>query len=401
MKKKYTEKEILNMAVGLLDMDPDADLDGDGKGTAADARLALRANAGLPEEGAAPAFTPDGVNAGDGESALSGKLRKIIVDRILGLSGESASSGTDPDALLKTYAPIYEDAAAKAAENAYGLLAARTGGYGSSYAVSAAAGVYDDVMKELADKRTELARLQMDEEKLSLQKQSAALSALFDAVGLLDKDEQTAYARSQDAVSLAFRAATLGDYAPLQALGFDLSEKVKEDKWDRAVLRASYGDYSALEALGVDVSALREKAALSKAETAAKYGDLSLLDGLGIDTGDRRYRDLLDVAAALAGFGDYSGLEALGVDLTKLKADDALERALSLAKYGDYSLLGSFTDNAAALRAKIPVSVQKGAENAYSYGGRRYLLSYLDRQVGYGAITEEDKKRIAQLLTGY
>ena len=388
MKKTYTDREILDMAVGLLAADPDADLDGDGDVTAADARAAARRAAGLEDAPPPPADAP-------GRPA-----REDLISRILRTDPGKASSGFDADALFRDYVPIYENAASKAAENAYGLLASRTGGYGSSYAVTASAGVYDDYMKELADRRTELMRLQTESEKLALSKQQATLSALYDALGLLDGDEARAYGRAQDELSLAFRAAALGDFSRLAALGFDVSSVEEKQALALASEKAQLGDYSALEALGIDVSALREKDELSRAERAAKYGDYSLLEALGIDVEQKRYEDLLSVASALAKLGDYSALEALGVDLTSLREKDALETALALAKYGDFSLLGGFTDNASALRARIPASVQKGAENAYAYGGRSALTAYLDRQVGYGQITEEDKRRILVLLTG-
>ena len=388
MKRTYTDREILEMAVGLIDTDPDADLDGDGSVTAADARESSRIAAGLEE---APPPSPQ---------APEGPTREALLARILRSDPGRGASGFDADALFRDYVPLYENAASKAAENAYGLLASRTGGYGSSYAVTASAGIYDDVMKDLADRRTELTRLQMESEKLALSKQQASLSALYDALGLLDADDARAYERTQDELSLAFRAAALGDFSRLAALGVDASSEEEKQALALASEKAQLGDYSALEALGIDVSALREKDALSRAERAAKYGDYSLLEALGIDAEQRRYEDLLSVASALAKLGDYSALEALGVDLTSLREQNALETALALAKYGDFSLLGDFTDNVSALRTKIPVSVQRGAENAYAIGGRAYLNSYLDRQVGYGQITEEDKRRILTLLTG-
>ena len=394
MKRTYTDREILEMAVGLIDTDPDADLDGDGSVTAADAREALRRAAGSEEAPPSPPGTPSS------PGAPVEPTREALLARILRSDPGRGASGFDADALFRDYVPLYENAASKAAENAYGLLASRTGGYGSSYAVTASAGIYDDVMKDLADRRTELTRLQMESEKLALSKQQASLSALYDALGLLDADDARAYERTQDELSLALSAAALGDFSRLAALGVDASSEEEKQALALASEKAKLGDYSALEALGVDVTALREKDALARAESAAKFGDYSLLEALGIDAEQRRYEDLLSVASALAKLGDYSALEALGVDLTSLREQNALETALALAKYGDFSLLGDFTDNVSALRTKIPASVQKGAENAYAYGGRSALTAYLDRQVGYGQITEEDKRRILTLLTG-
>ena len=88
------------------------------------------------------------------------------------------------------------------------------------------------------------------------------------------------------------------------------------------------------------------------------------------------------------------------IDFQRLIENEQFERALALAKYGDYSLLGSFTDNAENLRQKVNVTIQKGAEEAYAYGGYGALVRYLDKQMGYGQLNEESKAQILRVLTG-
>ena len=88
------------------------------------------------------------------------------------------------------------------------------------------------------------------------------------------------------------------------------------------------------------------------------------------------------------------------MDVSGLKEKDLLQRAVMLAQYGDYSLLGGFSDNLSGLRQKVNVSVQKGAEEAYAYGGYGALVRYLDRQMGYGQLNEESKAQILRVLTG-
>ena len=150
----------------------------------------------------------------------------------------------------------------------------------------------------------------------------------------------------------------------------------------------------------MDASALRNREALEQAEKLAKYGDYSGLSDLGVDVSNLIYRELLSAAGTLAGYGDYSALEDLGVDVSSLYGQDLLDRALALAKYGDYSLLGTFSQNGGVFKQKIGAAIQKGAEAAYAVGGRAGLVRYLDRQVGYGQLTEDGKQQILAVLAG-
>lgn len=314
MKKNYTSDEIMKMAVGVLKAKYDADLDGDGSVTSADARIADR--------------SADGLDA-DEQQTLMAKAR---LDSLASYAG--AGFDADGGRLYAYYRDIYEDGATRAAKNAFGLASKYTGGYGSTYAASAAAEAYDRYSESLA-------------------------SDLADANDRAFKN------------SMAF-----------------------------AQKAAEYGDYSYMEALGADMSAQKRSAALAEAIGDAKYGDYSGLEYMGVDTTAMRVNDLLDVAAEMAEYGDYSGLEALGMDVSSLKENGELEKALALAKYGDTSLLGKLAGGNASFRDKIGFSVQKGAEAAYMTGGYYGLVSYLDKQIGYGQITENGKAQILAALTG-
>ena len=358
------------------------------------------------------------------EELMTALLRQAASD-----PAEGSFGGVNRERLYDDYFRRYADSAALAAKNAFGLAAASTGGYGSSWASSAAASAYDSRMRELDDRALEIEKLSQSADSLALAREKQRSDALYRALGLLNDADETAYRHGQDQLALAFKAAAvgddsllaalgidasglrrekqlaealrlaeIGDYSALQALGVDVSALTDRDALSAAVTAAKYGDYAKLEALGFDMTGQKNKDALSAAATAAEYGDYTGLQALGIDVSGLRYRELLDAAATLASFGDYSALEELGVDTTSLYEQGLLEKALALAKYGDYSLLGSFAANGGDFKQKISVSIQKGAQEAYWYGGYDVLLRYLDRQVGYGQLTEDGKWQIVETL---
>lgn len=198
------------------------------------------------------------------------------------------------------------------------------------------------------------------------------------------------------AAAAAYDQYTDGLYAELA----DANERAYKNSFAFAQKAAEYGDTSYMEALGADMSEEKRNAALAQAISEAKHGDYSGLEYMGVDTTMLRYNDLLSVAGEMAEYGDYSGLEALGMDVGKLRENDQLETALALAKYGDASLLSALTGGAASVKQKISVTVQKGAEAAYETGGYSSLVSYLNKQIGYGQITENGKKQIISAITG-
>ena len=415
MRKQYTPEQLLKMAVKKIAVDPGADLDGDGRVSSADARLADIA-ASSPAEPKTPAYAyqPDEKTAAAREAVLSGLLE----------NGGETGLNINADKLYNQYRELYEKNAQASAENAYGLASRNTGGYGNSYAASAAAAAYNSFMEGLTDRA-------LDIERLNLEKHSAEREDQLDTLAALNERDKTDYARFADRLELAFNAAKLGDYGPmeemdlssaalrrgdvrdladyaagygdesyLKAMGLDLSSRADARAYSQAAAAAEYGDYSYLNALGVDISSLTEARAFSQAAAAAEYGDYSYLNALGVDTAQMQYNALLKTAAQLAQYGDYSALEALGVDVSRLKENEQFERALALAEYGDYSLLGNFTDNAENLRQKVNVTIQKGAEEAYAYGGYEALWNYIRKQVGYGQLSESTARQVLGVITG-
>lgn len=400
MRKTYTPQEILEMAVKNAGVDPNADLNGDARITAADARLALhsqkqtadavpdsgakqKASAGAaPGTRAAYDYAPDEKTAG---------MKETLLSQLAAQSAEGLQ--VNADLLYDQYRRRYARSAALAADNVYGLAARSTGGYGNSWAASAAAAAYDQVMEGLADRGAEI-------DRLALNARQSAFENLQNAYTAVKNAEQQDYDRYQDRLSLAFKAAGQGDYGLLEDMDIGTAALRRKDISDLAAFAASYGDNRFLNAMGVDTSAKNAAEAMEQAVTAAKYGDYTRLQALGVDTSAMQYNELLRTAATLADYGDLSGLEALGVDVSALREKNLLERATALAKYGDYSLLGSLSGNLANLKQKVSVTVQKGAESAYAYGGYAALVKYLNKQVGYGQLTEAGKKQILTVLTG-
>ena len=393
MKKNYSAEEILRMAVKSLAAAPEADLDGNGEITAADARLAKRAQAAAKAapQGAEGQGQAAGAAAGYTEAPQSRFLRAELLDRLV--SGADSDLQVNADRLYSQYKDMYAQNASLAAENAYGLASANTGGYGSSYAASAASQAYRRYMEGLTDRAQSIRAQALEEQKAAFDLTAKALNAVND-------NEDREYGRYLDDWELAYKAANAGDTGLLEALG--LNGEALNAKNDRAFasLAAQYGDMSYLNALGVDTAEYAKSQALQRAVAAAEYGDYSYLKALGVDTDTLEYAKLLDVAAKLAQYGDDSALEALGVDVSRLREEALLEKAVALAAYGDYSLLGSFSENLSGLKQKVSVTVQNGAQDAYAYGGYPALVRYLDRQIGYGQINESTKNQIISVLTG-
>lgn len=369
MKKNYTSSEILDMAIKKAAANYYADLDGNGQVDVADARIALRRETGLEDEksiGAKPNTSSSnaGTTGGTGAFGAYGgtedtAMKKELLDSIIADTGKSYDISTDK--LYDEYRREYEKNAQNAAKNVYGIASSNTGGYGSSYAASAASAAYEKYLSDLSEKLPEFA-----ESAASVKK--SAIDGKLDILSELRRNESEAYSRYSDAVKNAWTAA-------------------------------ENGDYSFLESLGMDTAAMRADRATAEAVTAAKYGDYSGLKYMGIDTSAVEYADMLDIACKAADWGDYSYLESLGVDVGGLKEKDKLEKALALAKYGDYTLLGGFSSNISSIKEKINFTVQRGATAAYSAGGYRGLVSYLDRQKEYGQITENGKRQIIKALT--
>ena len=46
------------------------------------------------------------------------------------------------------------------------------------------------------------------------------------------------------------------------------------------------------------------------------------------------------------------------------------------------------------------VTIQKGAEEAYAYGGYEALWEYIRRQVGYGQLNEASARQVLSVIAG-
>ena len=330
MSKKITQQDILDMAVHKREPDMAADVDKDGKITPEDARLA-----------------PDGIDAADAVMAQD------ILDRLMNEPAYVYEQEEDP--LYRQYRDMYERAGEKAAENAFGLAASYTGGYGNTYAATAANDAYALYMDRLAAKGEALEQKAYDryrDDRADLYRRLEAAQQLEDRDydrerdkkedGYRDEElrlkQQAAEQNSLDAlIRFAFDAAGQGDYAYLAALGVDPAAMTEKDALAKAELYAKYGDLSKLEQAGVNVGALKAQAAKDDAAFYAKYGDLSKLDEVGVDTGSLKGQEAMDAAAFYAKYGDWSKLAGLGVDTRSLQQQAIMDKAAFYAKYGDLS----------------------------------------------------------------
>ena len=310
MSKKYTQQDILQMAAHLQEQDLAADVNKDGVITSEDAWLAQ-----------------DGVEVPDPATRMSADL----LDKLLTMQDYSYDLDSDP--LYGYYREMYEKAGSRAAENAFGLASAYTGGYGSSYASTVANDAYALYMDKLAAKGAALEQQAYDryrDARSDLYRQYLAAAELEDRQYGRDRDMKEDSYR-EDELALQEQEATL---KAQEAERNSLNDMIRF-----AFDAAGKGDYSYLAALGVDTSALTQKDALEAAEIYAKYGDLSGLEALGVDVSSLEQEAEREKAAFYAEYGDLSGLRALGVDVSRLRKDQLFDVASLFAKYGDYSLL--------------------------------------------------------------
>ena len=275
MAKKYSSKEILDMAVGLIEKDMAADLNSDGKISAADARVALRQEQGLPAE-----------------SATSGSLvSEDVLNRIMNRTG-SFSYDINGDNLYRQYKNMYEKEGQREAENVLGLAASLTGGYGNSYGAKLSSDVLSEYSEKADRKREELENKAYER----FNDETDRLVSLYKILSDKEYDEKKLEAeRIENMKSTAFKAADIGDYSLLENLGIDTSKLKGDEQWDMAQLLAKYSDYSGLKELGVDLSSLQADKLISVAQLFADYGDYTLLKLLGVNTQNKEKEDLLDI----------------------------------------------------------------------------------------------------------
>lgn len=115
-----------------------------------------------------------------------------VLDKIL--NREGFSYDVNADALYSRYADTYARQGQQAMKNAYGQAAALTGGYGNSYAQTAARQAYDSSQQQLQDMIPALYELAMERYRLEGDNLHSALS-------LLQQQENQSYSRYQDALS--------------------------------------------------------------------------------------------------------------------------------------------------------------------------------------------------------
>lgn len=293
MAKNPNSEDILKIAVGKKKKNRKADFDSDGVITAEDARKRLRVEEGL-----------DPPTYDDTYSIISEKALEEIIK-----NNNSYDYTFNEDPLYRQYKKMYSDEGAKAAEHVYGLASGLTGGYGNSYAASAAAGVLGDYADKLAKKTAEL-------EERNYKRQGDEISALYKIFDAFSDADDREYKRYRDRL-------------------IEYNNKRKEEK-DFAFDAAGAGDYRFLKALGIDTAALENKARENAAKFLARFGDYSGLKDMGVDLTKLNEDNLYKVARIFAKYGDYSLLNFLGADTEDRETEDYYKRLLLKARYGKY-----------------------------------------------------------------
>lgn len=110
------------------------------------------------------------------------------------LNRESFSYDLNEDAFYQHYKNAYDRQGQQAMRDAYGQAAALTGGYGNSYAQTAARQAYAGSMDQLQEKIPQLY-------ELALERYRMEGDSLRDTLGLLQQQEQGSYDRYQDEFS--------------------------------------------------------------------------------------------------------------------------------------------------------------------------------------------------------
>lgn len=130
-----------------------------------------------------------------------------LVDSLL---SDSFSYDVSRDPVYKQYAQQYTNLGKRAASDAYGQAAARTGGYGSSYAATAAAQANNYYMSELAAKVPELYQAAYDM-YADDRDRKGSYASLLSSLGSEYYDR---------ALTKAKTLAKQGDYSGYKALGY-------------------------------------------------------------------------------------------------------------------------------------------------------------------------------------
>ena len=110
------------------------------------------------------------------------------------LNRESFSYDLNEDAFYRYYKNAYDRQGQQAMRDAYGQAAALTGGYGNSYAQTAAQQAYAGSMDQLSEKIPQLY-------ELALERYRMEGDSLRDTLSLLQQQESGSYSRYQDEFS--------------------------------------------------------------------------------------------------------------------------------------------------------------------------------------------------------
>ena len=343
-KKEYFAEDartILRQSVGLDPVTNGSDFDGDGKVSSADARAVLRAAVGLDPTTPASAEELAQQNAGSFVPAASGDMAKAAFNAYeqYKADGDNYEYNYNTDPLYQQLKNDYVRTAKLGAENIAGKAAAQTGGYGNSYAQTAAQQVYQDAMLDFNDV---ILDLEQNAYNRHLDRQQQHLNEY----SLLTDMANTSYSKEMTSAQLA---AQFGDYSRYEnMLGLDLSQFAQDYQAQQALnWGLQTGDFTKLAELGYDTTYLQETydlnlkgAQLSYAGSVADMtGDLSALEQYGYSTEDVQKAKDLNFALTAAANGDFSHLEKVGIDASYLEESQLREAAAYYAEHGDLSKL--------------------------------------------------------------
>jgi len=381
-KKKYVAADAraaMRQSIGLDPVSMDYDFDGDGKVTAGDARSILRASVGLDDTmpTTTPTVTPGSATelaqqaGGSFVPTTSADFTKAAYNAYAQYkdNGDKYEYNYNSDPLYQQIKNDYVRTGTLGAENIAGKAQAQTGGYGNSYAQTAAQQEFQDAMLDLND-------VAVDLEQNAYSRHMDRQQQRLNEYSMLSDMANTAYGKELTAAELA---AQFGDYSRFgEMLGLDLTQYATDAKAQQALnWGLQTGDFSRLAALGFDTSYLQETYDLNLKGAQLDYaggvaditGDLSELEKYGYSTEDVQKAKDLNFALTAAANGDFSKLKDVGIDPTYMEESALREAAAYYAEYGDLSKLQSLGINTNWLNQynNALLSIQKG--NAMQAGG--------------------------------
>ncbi len=198
----------------------------------------------------APSYTP-----------MYDALMNSQLQEILGSSFQDWAQGSDYQYLYDKYAGNGQ----KAMQDVLGQLAARTGGYASSYATAAAGQSYNDYMATLEDAARAMYQDQLQQQMQNLglltEAENNNYTQYLNALNQWNTDRSQAY--NQYLNNLNWQYQMNRDQIEDQRYNSETAYGKEQDAWereqyeneaalDRAILAAQYGDYSGLTALGIN-----------------------------------------------------------------------------------------------------------------------------------------------------